>query len=119
MSEAVVVQDIFGKKTECLLSEMVHFKAEDKYITGFRKNGTTLLLTGSLDKLVAEHPNQLIKASRFEVFNVAYVTSMCHNKHGGVVFLGDTAGVQVSRRHVRLVVAALQAMGVCPTKIKE
>lgn len=113
-----VTQNIFGRKTEHPVADLVHFKAEDKYITGYTKNGRTLLLSGSLDKLVAEHPNQLIKASRFEVFNVAYVTSMCHNKFGGVVFLGDTAGVHVSRRQTRHVVASLQAMGLCPTKIK-
>lgn len=102
-----------------LVSEVVLFKAEEKYVTCYFEDGTGLLSTTALTDLVESYSEHFMLVHRSCAVSIKHMKSMVCNADNMYLYLhGTSLAVPVSRRMRKMVRTHCKANGITITKIK-
>jgi DNA-binding LytR/AlgR family response regulator len=84
-----------------LLSEILHFQADHKYVTVHYLNGTLLILD-TLKDLEFEFLNDFVRIHRNNLVNIHFIESLVKDPHGyyWIKLLGVDTPFSVSRRQI-------------------
>lgn len=101
------------------VNEVVLFKAEEKYVSCYFLDGTTLLTTATIKEMIERYPDQFIQVNRGALVHRDQVKSLVSDMHNMYLYVNGTqTAVAVSRRLRSKVRAYCKERNVEMTKLK-